>query len=125
VDIVAEADGAMTAYLFRSFPTHGGEGYLRVFGAIQAVFMQQEALADLINAFHLGGKIQLNDVMKNIREMREAGARHPTRLNRRGGLSSHSIVHNSITKDGFDLQSFPREGGDHFEHIPLLKLLLE
>jgi hypothetical protein len=125
VDIAMDTERALINYIFGSFPTNEGERYLRMFGVMQALFLQQEALVDLINAVYLSGTIEVNDVLKDIRAFREAGAGHPTRLNRRAGLASHSIVAGSVTKNGFDLHSFPREGGGDFEHIPVLQLAVE
>jgi len=116
-------DWAMTSYLERDFPEDVGEQYLRIYGAMQGLFLQQDALLDLIKTIHPAKDIRLNDVLKDIREARNASVGHPTQLNRKGALSAHGIVRNSMTKDGFDLLSYPEIDGKMFQHIPVRELI--
>lgn len=107
MDIIDDVDSAMNAYLNNEFPTDMGERYLRVYGAMQGLFIQQDALLDLIKGIHPAKDIRLNDVLKDIREARNASVGHPAQLKRKGALSAHGIVQNSMCKDGFDLMSYP------------------
>src|SRR2546421_677723 len=120
MDIIDDVESAITAYVENEFPSDLGEKYLRVYGALQGLFIQQDALLDLIKAIHPARVIRLNDVLKDIREARNASVGHPTNLNRKGALSAHGIVQNSIHKNGFDLLSYP---GKMFQHIPVLELI--
>ena len=123
MDIIDDVESATTAYLDHEFPTEKGERYLRVYGALQGLFLQQDALVDLIKAIHPAKEILQNDVLKDIREARNASIGHPTRLNRKGKLSAHGIVQNSMTKDGFDLLSYPHKDGKVFMHVPVRDLI--
>jgi hypothetical protein len=123
MDIIDDVDSALKVYVESDFPTELGERYLRVYGALQGLFLQQDALLDLIKAIHPRKKILPNDILKDIREARNASIGHPTQLRRQGKLSAHGIVQNSMTKDGFDLLSYPEKDGKLFLHVPVLKLI--
>jgi hypothetical protein len=119
IDIIADADSALNAYLDNEFPTDMGGRYLRIYGAMQGLFLQQDALSDFVKAIHPNNKIQVNDVLKDIREARHASVGHPTLLKRRGMLSTHGIVQNSISKDGFELLSYPSVTDAVLQYVPV------
>jgi hypothetical protein len=123
MDVIDDVDSALTAYLDSEFPDETGEKYLRIYGALQGLFIQQDALLDLIKAIHPAKGIRLNDVLKDIREARNASVGHPTRLDRKGVLSAHGIVQNSMCKDGFDLLSYPERDGKMFQYIAVRELI--
>lgn len=123
MDIIDDVDSAMTAYLDHEFPDDVGEKYLRVYGALQGLFIQQDALLDLIRTIHPAKDIRLSDVLKDIREARNASVGHPTQLRRNGVLSAHGIVRNSICKEGFDLLSYPEQDGKIIQHVPVRELI--
>ncbi len=123
MDIIDDVDSAMTAYLDNEFPSDIGERYLRVYGALQGLFVQQDALLDLIRAIHPAKDIRLNDLLKDVREARNASIGHPTQLRRKGALSAHGIVQNSMRKGGFDLHSYPEKDGKIFQHVPVRELI--
>jgi hypothetical protein len=123
MDIIEDVDSALDAYIEADFPADMGERYLRIYGVMQALFLQQDALADLIRAIHPKKAIIKSDVLKDIREARNASVGHPTNLKRKGVLSTHGIVQNSMSTDGFDLLSYPHEPGKIFQHVPLRALI--
>jgi hypothetical protein len=123
MDIIDDAESALDAYISNEFPTNTGERHLRIYGAMQGLFLQQDALYDLVKAINPTKKIQLNDVLKDIREARHASVGHPTQLRRGGNLSVHAIVQNSIRKDGFELLSYPSATDSVFQYVPVLKLI--
>lgn len=123
VDIIDDVDLALTAHLGNKFPGNDGERYLRIYGVMQGLFLQQDALLDLIKAIHPRKKIKENDVLKDIREARNASVGHPTQLRRDGVLSAHAIVRHSMSKKGFELHSYPRKQGTSFDYISIENLI--
>jgi hypothetical protein len=107
IDAIDDSESALNAYINNAFPTDIGERYLRIYGAMQGLLLQQDALIKLVKAIHPTKKFQPNDVLKDIRDARHASVGHPTELQRGGMLSTHEIVQNSISKDGFELHSYP------------------
>jgi hypothetical protein len=123
MDVIDDVDSAMTAYLDHEFPNEIGEKYLRLYGALQGLFIQQDALRDLIKAIHPAKNIGLNDVLKDIREARNASVGHPTQMGWKGVLSAHGIVQNSMRKDGFELLSYPQKDGKTLQYVPVRELI--
>jgi hypothetical protein len=123
VDIIDDVDLAMNSHLVNAFPTDDGERYLRIYGVMQGLFLQQDALRDLIKAIHPSKQVQENDVLRDIREARNASVGHPTQLNRKGMLSAHAIVRHSMSKKGFELHSYPRKQDTSFEYISMEDLI--
>jgi hypothetical protein len=123
MDIIDDVESAIDAYLTNDFPRDIGERYLRVYGILQGLFLQQDALSDLIKTVHPARAIRQNDVLKDIREARNASVGHPTQLKRHGTLSTHGIVQNSMGKEGFDLLSYPDPSGKLFQHVPVRQLI--
>jgi hypothetical protein len=123
MDIIDDVDSAMTAFLDHEFPSEIGEKYLRLYGALQGLFIQQDALGHLIKAIHPAKKSFLNDVLKDIRETRNASVGHPTLMERKGLFSAHGIVRNSMCKNGFELNSYPQKDGETFQYVPVRELI--
>lgn len=124
MDVIDDVESALTTYLENEFPIDTGERYLRIYGAMQGLYLQQDALRDLIKAIDPAKKICLNDVLADIRDARNASVGHPTRQRIKGNaLSAHSIVQNSITKEGFTLHSYPYKDGKFSRYIPVVELI--
>lgn len=123
LDIIGDAESALTAYTDNDFPTQTGEKYLRIYGAMQGLFLQQDALRDLIKAIHPTKEIPVNDVLRDIREARNASVGHPTRLGWKPPFSTHGIVQHSMRKEGFELVSYPKKNDETFEHVPVQELI--
>jgi hypothetical protein len=123
VDIIDDTESAIDVYLSSDFPTVTGEKYLRIYGVMQALFLQQDALEAIVKSIQPGKKIPKNDVLKEIRELRNASIGHPTDLNRGGASSVHGIVQHSMEKDGFQLHSHPTTAEGQFMWVPVTKLI--
>ena len=123
MDIIDDVDSAMDAYLDNEFPAEIGERYLRLYGAMQGLFLQQDALADLIKVIHPAKEVLRNDVLKDVRDARNASVGHPTQLRRNGELSTHGIVQNSMTKNGFSLLSYPAPERNLLQYVPVLEMI--
>jgi hypothetical protein len=123
MDIIDDVESAMTAYLGNDFPEATGEKYLRIYGVLQGLFIQQDALVDLIKAIHPSKDIRLKDVLSDVREARNASVGHPTQMKRKGVLYAHGIVQNSMRKNGFELLSYPQLDSKVFQHVPVQELI--
>ncbi len=123
LDIVEDIDLAMDAYTEGEFPSDPGEQYLRVYGIFQALFVQQDALEHFVEVIRPGMTLNLVDVLKDVRETRNATVGHPTKLQRKGETSAHGISRITMTKEGFDLLSFSEKNGMSFRYVPVLELI--
>jgi hypothetical protein len=126
MDTIQDTDSAVSAYVEHEFPGDIGEKYLRIYGILQGLFMQQDALIELINSIRPVKNIQPKDLLTgwliDVRGARNMSVGHPVKL---GGKSSstHAIVQHSMRKDGFELMSCPRQKDEIFQTISVLKLI--
>ncbi len=100
-------------------------GYLYIYGVLQAINLQQDALNNLLSALFgkiIDWKIEYPELYK-IREHRNDSIGHPTK--RGNDNSFHMIGRSSISKDGFTLASyFPKAGEkSKFEEIIILECI--
>jgi hypothetical protein len=123
LDIIDDVDLAISAYLEAEFPTDPGEQYLRVYGVFQALFVQQDALSHFVEVLRPAMSINITDVLKDVREARNAAVGHPTKLKRKGELSTHVISRITMSKDGFDLAPFSEKDGVSVRYVPVRDLI--
>jgi hypothetical protein len=96
----------MEAYLGNAFPQGEGEKYIRVYGILQVLVVQQDAARHLIASLGLPALIHaaLGEI-KYIREIRIESIGHPTEKRTKGGHSYHFISRATMHKEGFQLMS--------------------
>jgi hypothetical protein len=127
MDTIEDTDSAVSAYLDHEFPTDTGEKYLRIYGILQGLFLQQDALIELINAIRPVKNIQPKDLLTNVlidvRGARNKSVGHPAKLGRKAPFSTHAIVQHSMRKDGFELMSYPKQNGQIFQSVPVMELI--
>jgi hypothetical protein len=122
-DAVEDTELATAAYLEGEFPSQPGEQYLRVYGVLQALVVQQDALRDMIGILCPGLPLKLVDVLKDVRDARHASIGHPTRRESKGDVSSHFISRITMSKDYFQLLSYSKKDGSSSTYVPVRKLI--
>jgi len=95
-----------------------GDRYLVAYGALQAMFLQQDALCHIHEAFEID--FQLGETLTRIREIRNDSIGHPS--NRKDGRTFHFIVRVSLSRQGFDLISRDATGESSLESVNLIQL---
>jgi len=127
MDIIEDTESAVDAYVGHDFPTDTGEKYLRIYGILQGLFLQQDALVELVDAIRpvrsIRPKDLLTDGLNRVRGARNQSIGHPTRHGRTAPFSTHAIMQNSMRRDGFSLLSYPKKNSKPFQDIPVLKLI--
>lgn len=123
MDIIDDVDLALSAYLRADFPVDDGEKYLRIYGVLQALFVQQDALRHLIGVIRPSTPLSLPDALKEVREIRNACIGHPTKLERNGQVSVHGMSRITISRDGFQMLSFIENTDVSFQYIPVRELI--
>lgn len=104
LDVIGDTVCSIESYQSLPFPDETGMKYIVTYGILQALFIQQDALRHLSEAF--GIEYQVNPVLKEIREHRNAAIGHPTKLNRGGECYYNHVSRISLSKSGFDLLRF-------------------
>lgn len=119
LDVIDDTYSAITAYQESDWPDNTGLQYIYLYGLLQALFLQQDAVRDLSNS--LGIDYPENQELKAIRDIRNDAVGHPT--NRNYGQSHHFISQTSIRKDSFTLMSFRTDTDPVFKNIDLASLI--
>ena len=121
LDIIGDSEIAFHAYEQMSDSDHQGSSYILVYGFLQALFQQQDAVKNLHEALQI--PYQVDPLLLEIRKVRNAVA-HPTD----GGLAKEKefrfISRVSLNKSGFELwRVVPVKGSREFTHVSLGSLL--
>jgi hypothetical protein len=123
LDVIEDAQMAIDSYFKGSVPQGSGECYVKVYGILQVLFVQQDAAHHLLEA--LGIKFPETPVLAKIRRIRSDAVGHPTKRGRGTKLSFHFISRVTLTQEGFQLIS-EREGADDaFEDVDIPQLIAE
>jgi len=126
MDTIQDTDSAVSAYINHEFPSDTGEKYLRIYGILQGLFLEQDALVELIHAIRPVKNIQPKDlltaVLIDIRGVRNKSVGHPVKVGYKT-FSTHAIVQHSMRKDGFELMSYPKQKDEIFQSIRVLELI--
>jgi hypothetical protein len=127
LDVVQDTDIAMEAYLQNAFPEgNEGEKYIRVYGILQVLVVQQDAVRHLIAS--LGLPASVHDSLKGIRDIREVRIEsigHPTEKRTNGGHSYHFISRVTMHKEGFQLMSCRPNKQFEFKNINIPGLIVK
>jgi hypothetical protein len=106
LDVLEDTRACLAAY-----PTddekHHGSTYLLAYGALQALFVQQDALEHLTKSLDIKYKRPKN--LQRIREIRNDAVGHPTE---RFGGAYNFIIQASLKITGFDLMTVFADGRD-------------
>lgn len=101
LDVIEDTELALAAYETAEEPSSPGACYLLLYGTLQALFVQQDAVSNLADA--LGTKMEPSPLLSKIREIRNDAVGHPTKRGSGTGRAYNAIVRISMTKEGFDL----------------------
>ena len=121
LDVIGDSEMAFHAYNEMPNSDHPGANYILVYGFLQTLFLQQDAVNNLHKA--LGIPYEIDSTLREIRNVRNAVI-HPTD----GGLSSEKrfrfISRMSLSKSGFELWTVvPNKSSREFEEVSLVSLL--
>lgn len=109
LDVVGDSLLSTESYHKEKYPDDLGLKYIYTYGVLQALFLLQDAVRHLSEAFAI--KHQSSQILLDIRNMRNAAIGHPTKQDHKGQRYYNYISRTSISKNGFDLfrHSHPRQ----------------
>ena len=111
MDVVADTEIAITTYEATT-ETDTGMLYLQIYGLLQAMYVQQDGLENMVRALDGNNdfKIESEPEAKYIRQVRHDTVGHPTKQGgtkvkngRPGEQISHFLVRHSMSNTGFTL----------------------
>ncbi|WP_461519469.1 hypothetical protein [Porticoccus sp.] len=108
-------------YLNAEYPSSSGLKYIFTYGLLQALFIQQDAIRHLLEAF--GIQFELTDRLKEIRLLRNASIGHPTKNKTKGATYYNYISRMSLSKTGFTLMRSFDQGSNEFIDIEMYSII--
>jgi len=101
LDVIGDAELGLDAYLSHSEVTDTGAQYLHVYGALQLLQTQQDAVAEICAALRI--KPQASPKVPLVRQVRSSAVAHPTRQQDNNRWKSNFIVRMTLSQHGFTL----------------------
>jgi len=132
MDVISDTEWAITSYEGGHF-SDKGLVYLVLYGLLQAMYVQQDGLENLVRALERNElyKIDSEPEAGRIRQVRHDTIGHPTRQGgvkprrdgRPGEQISHTIVQHSLRKEGFTLARYSNLTGSRFVNYETATLI--
>ncbi len=108
LDVVEDSLLAIGSYHKAEYPDDLGLKYVYTYGVLQALFLFQDAVRHLSEAFTI--TYQPSQALLDIRNMRNAAIGHPTKQDYKGQRHYNYISRISMAKSGLDLLRHSRPG---------------
>lgn len=132
LDVIEDTDCCLDAFLttdldrFDDRDQHLADGnkYMYVYGTLQALYLQQDAVTHLTESLKI--PYNLGPALEEIREIRNASVGHPTKQDRpsKKPIRFNFISRISIGNQGFKLGTAYEDGRpDCFKDVNILKLI--
>jgi hypothetical protein len=132
-DTVADTEMAISTYEAVPDPGDTGMRYLSIYGILQCLYVQQDAVESLVWAFEPNTKplyrIESEPEADEVRTIRNKATGHPTKegdVNSRkkpGVQMSHFIVQHSMHKNGFTLMTSFSDRSHTFTNVSIPELI--
>jgi len=119
MDVIGDTELAIDAYLSKSGPCSTGERYLVLYGVLQSLFVQQDAVKHLSEALNI--ECEKNPLLTEIREARNYSIGHPTKADY--GKAFNFISRISLGQHGFTLLTSYATGDTKFSDINVPHLI--
>jgi hypothetical protein len=122
MDLLGDTEFGIDSYLQSDDDdAHPGQVYIAVYGILQALFLQQDAIRHICESLLIDFK--LDDTLRGIRNLRNDATGHPTKGDH--GKTFHMIVRSGMSRLGFRMYSFDSIGVASERHISIRDLLRE
>jgi hypothetical protein len=122
LDFIGDIELAIAAYDRVSEPEEDGAKYLFVYGILQTLFLQQDAVCNLCEALELD--YRPDPTLEKIREIRNDSIGHPTKRGGGQGRAFNFVSRSSLSKSGFELMTrYPDRQPPRFQNINIPSLI--
>jgi len=120
LDVIGDTEQAFNSYLDIQEPNSFSEKYLILYGVLQALFIQQDAVTHLSEA--LGLTYTVDPLLTQIREIRNDSSGHPTKRGGKGNKFNH-ISRMSMQRQTFQLMTTYPDGSYQFTDVDVKSLI--
>jgi hypothetical protein len=121
LDVIGDTELALDAYAKMPEPESDGEKYIVLYGVLQVLFVQQDAVTHLAESLDI--PYSVDSVIKDIREVRNDSIGHPTKRGGGKGRASNFISRNSMSKNGFTLMTTYTNSDTKFQDVNVPQLI--
>lgn len=122
MDTLEDSSLAMEHYETSGIGEENGEKYLKLYGLLQAIFLQQDSIRYLYKIF-VGSDLLPGSTWRRIRELRNLTVGHPIEKKDKTSTKRCSIARISISSNGFMLMLWNKdENKIEFEDVDLKSL---
>jgi hypothetical protein len=121
LDVLGDSEVAFGDWLQAPDPDAMGLRYVAVFGVLQMLFVQQDAVTHLCSAFGVKPSADVIAELGKIREIRNPSTGHPVLRDRDG--SSHHIARATLSAHGFQMASYWPNGKAEYRNVNLAELV--
>jgi hypothetical protein len=125
LDVIGDTTMAINAYVAMDDSGDYGVRYLQLYGLLQALIIQQDAVNHIIETLNLN--LAADPDLANIRNIRNMATGHPNKREKNRNpqklQSSHAISRPSLRKESFTLFSFFEDGKTPMDPIMVLELI--
>ncbi|RMG19551.1 MAG: hypothetical protein D6732_29710 [Methanobacteriota archaeon] len=128
MDVIGDTELAINAYMESiDKPASTGELYVLLYGILQVLFVQQDAVRSLAEALDI--QFEPNETLNKIRETRNNSVGHPTKRERGKGRQKKKwfnfITRMSMSRSGFTLMTTYPDRDATFSQVDILQLIHE
>jgi len=124
LDLIGDTELAISSYYNTTADGEYVKKYLLVYGILQSLFLQQDAVQNLCDALELS--YTPDPLLFEIRKIRNDSVGHPTKRGDGQGTTYNFISRASLSKSGFDLMTtYPDERLPIFRHVSIPSLIEE
>ena len=102
-----------------------GKIYLAIYGVLQGLFLQQDALRYLSEALQHPFQIDDNTRLKDIRDLRNMIAGHPTSHRRKGREAFYAINRMTLSLQRFDILEHVKQSSSKMMPIDIEAMILD
>lgn len=123
LDVIGDTVLCIREYISFPFPTSDGLKYIYTYGILQSLFLQQDAVRHLSEAFDISHTP--SDKLMKIREIRNSAIGHPTKQVIKKSTHYNYISRISLAKGGFTLMRSSDETDTQFLDIDMMAIVSE
>jgi len=123
LETLRQTESAIEAFARFEGEVGSGGHFLALYGVLQALVLQQDAVCHLQEALGDASKgVITNRQLQNVRSIRNWSVGHPTKVDRRDSLSHHKIRRARLGK-GFELVSAFDDGRQQYAYVSIADLV--
>jgi hypothetical protein len=123
IDTLRQTESAVEAFARFEGEIGSGGHFLALYGVLQALVLQQDAVCHLQEALgDVSKSVISNRQLQNVRTIRNWSVGHPTKVDRRDSLSHHKIRRPRLGR-GFELVSAFDDGRQQYAYVSIADLV--